>query len=154
MWLGGQNYPDFRTIKNFRSSKAKEVIEILFKELLEFLLEHSYIKMENYFCDGSTFRADANQHKMIWKKNAERYKEKTEQKCKQLFKQIDELNSQEDSRYGNGDLEENGGTSTITKEAISEQVCQLNEKLKTVTDKRTQRKGSTIKKKLKEAERR
>lgn len=152
MWLAGKNYPDFRTINNFRSSKAQDVIEVLFKELLEFLLEHSYIKMENYFCDGSTFRADANQHKMIWKKNAERYKGKTEEKCKQLFKQIDELNNQEDSRYGNGDLEENGGSSTITKEAISEQVSLLNEKLKTATDKRTQRKGATIKKKLKEAE--
>ena len=81
--------PDFRTINSFRSSKAKEVIEVLFKELLEFLLEHNYIKMENYFCDGSTFRADANPHKMVWKKNAERYKNKTEQNCCELFKQID-----------------------------------------------------------------
>lgn len=152
MWLSGQSHPDFRTINNFRSSKAKEVIEVLFKELLEFLMEHSYIKMENYFCDGSTFRADTNQHKMIWKKNAERYKGKTEEKCRQLFKQIDDLNSQEDSRYGNGDLEENGESSTVTKEAIREQVCRLNEKLKTATDKRTPRKAATIKKKLKEAE--
>lgn len=151
MWLSGQSHPDFRTINNFRSSKAKEVIEVLFKELLEFLLEHSYIKMENYFCDGSTFRADANQHKMIWKKNAERYKRKTEEKCRQLFKQIDELNSQEDSQYGKGDLEENGKSSTVTKEAISEQVSRLNAKLKTATDKTTQRKGGTISKKLKEA---
>src|SRR6266540_724754 len=100
MWLSGMSRPDFRTINYFRSSKAKEVIEILFKELLEFLLEHSYIKMENYFCDGSTFRADANQYKMVWKKNAERYKGSTEEKCRQLFKQIDELNSQEESQYG------------------------------------------------------
>ena len=152
MWLSGMSRPDFRTINNFRSSKAKEVIEVLFKELLEFLLEHSYIKMENYFCDGSTFRADANQHKMIWKKNAERYKGKTEEKCKQLFKRIDELNSQEDSQYGSSNLEENGEASTVTKELINEQVFRLNEKLKTATDKRTQRKAATIKKKLKEAE--
>jgi transposase len=152
MWLGGQNYPDFRTINNFRSSKAKEVIEVLFKELLEFLLEHSYIKMENYFCDGSTFRADANQHKMVWKKNAERYKGKTEQRCQQLFKQIDELNSQENNQYGSSDLEENGGSATITKDVIKEQVSRLNEKLKTVTDKRTRRKATTIKRKLTQAE--
>ena len=151
MWLSGQSYPDFRTINNFRSSKAKEVIEVLFKELLEFLFEHSYIKMENYFCDGSTFRADANQHKMIWKKNAERYKGKTEQRCKQLFKQIDDLNSQEETQYGGSNLKENGESSTVTKEAINEQVSRLNEKLKSVTDKRTVRKANTIKRKLKEA---
>ena len=152
MWLSGMSRPDFRTINHFRSSKAKEVIEVLFKELLEFLLEHSYIKLENYFCDGSTFRADANQHKMVWKKNAERYKGKAEEKCRGLFKQIDELNRQEDSAYGSDHLEENGSSATITKEAISEQVSRLNEKLRTATDKSTRRKAGTIKKHLKEAE--
>jgi len=152
MWLSGMSRPDFRTINHFRSSKAKQVIEVLFKELLEFLLEHSYIKMENYFCDGSTFRADANQHKMVWKKNAERYKGKAEEQCRGLFKQIDELNSQEDSQYGNAHLEENGGSATVTKEAISQQVSRLNEKLKTATDKRTRRKAGTLKKQLQETE--
>jgi transposase len=152
MWLSAMNRPDFRTINHFRSSKAKEVIEELFKELLEFLMEHSYIKMENYFCDGSTFRADANRHKMVWKKNSVRYKGQTEQKCRQLFKEIDELNNHENSQYGNGNLEENGGAAAITREAISEQVSRLNEKLKTVTDKKTVRKASSINKKLRKAE--
>ena len=114
MWLSGMNRPDFRTINNFRSSKAKEVIEELFRQMLEFLVEHQYIKMENYFCDGSTFRADANQYKMVWKKNAERYKEATAQKCTELFKQIDELNATEDKQYGISDLEEHGEASAVT----------------------------------------
>ena len=151
MWLGGMSRPDFRTINAFRSGRAKEVIEELFQELLEFLMEHAYIKMENYFCDGSTFRADANQHKMVWKKNAERYKAKSEQKCRQLLKQIDELNQSEDQQYGSSDLEENG-TTPLTKEVISEEVARLNEKLKTITQKRTLRKAATLKKKLKEQE--
>jgi transposase len=152
MWLSGMSRPDFRTINSFRSSKAKEVIETLFKELLEFLMEHSYIKMENYFCDGSSLRADANQHRMVWKKNAERYKGSAEERCRQLFKQIDELNNREGSQYGNSDLEENGASSTITKAAISRQVSLLNEKLKAVTDKKAIRKAGSIKKKLMEEE--
>lgn len=151
MWLSGMSRPDFRTINHFRSSKAKEVIEALFKELLEFLLDQRYIKMENYFCDGSTFRADANQHKMVWKKNAVRYKAKTEQKCQELFKQIDALNSREEDQYGSCNLEENGDLSTITREAISEQVSRLNKRLKTATDKSTRRKGRSLKNKLKAA---
>lgn len=151
MWLSGMSRPDFRTLNAFRSGRAKEVIEVLFKELLEFLVEHAYIKMENYFCDGSTFRADANQHKMVWKKNAERYREKTEEKCRRLFKQIDELNKEEDQQYGTRDLEENG-TTVVTKEVIQGQVARLNEKLKTATDKRTKRKATTLKKKLQEGE--
>jgi hypothetical protein len=124
--------PDFRTINNFRSSKAKEVIEILFKEMLEFLLEQGYIKMENYFSDGSTFTSDVNKHKMVWKKNAQRYKAATEERCQSLFKEIDELNATEDKQYGKRDLEENGKSSVITTEAINKQATKLNEKLKTV----------------------
>jgi transposase len=40
MWLAGMSRPNFRTINSFRSSKAKEVIEELFKEMLLFLMEH------------------------------------------------------------------------------------------------------------------
>ena len=152
MWLSGMNRPDFRTINNFRSSKAKEVIEELFGQMLEFLVAHQYIRMENYFCDGSTFRADANQHKMVWKKNAERYKEATAQKCKELFKQIDELNATEDKQYGTGDLEEHGGSSAITPEVIAAQAGKLNETLKTVTDKKLKRKAESLQKKISEAE--
>lgn len=151
MWLSAMNRPDFRTINKFRSGKAKEVIEVLFKEVLEFLLEHGYIKMENYFCDGTTLRADANQYKMIWKKNAERYKEQIETKCQELFKQIDELNDQEEKQYGNEDLEENGNTSVVTKEAIEQKVSNLNKKIQAVSDKSTKRKATAIKKKLQEA---
>lgn len=152
MWLSGMSRPDFRTINNFRSSKAKEVIEVLFKEMLEFLMAHSYIKMENYFCDGSTFRADANQHKMVWKKNAERYKAATEEKCQELFKAIDQLNNEEDRECGNNDLAETGASAAVTKEAIKAQVERLNEHVKTVTDKRSKRKAATLKKKLYEAD--
>lgn len=152
MWLSGMNRPDFRTINQFRSSKAKEVIEELFREMLEFLMEQQYIKMENYFCDGSTFRADANQHKMVWKKNAERYKEAAAQKCQELFKQIDELNATEDKEYGKSDLEEHGGATAITAEVIAEQVDKLNETLKSTMDKKLKRKAESLRKKMGEAE--
>lgn len=153
MWLSGMSRPDFRTLNNFRSSKAKEVIEVLFKEMLEFLITHNYIKMENYFCDGSTFRADANAHKMVWKKNAERYKGKAQEKCQVLFKTIDTLNSEEDKQYGNTDLEESGAASTITKADISEHIEKLNEKVKNTLDKKIQRKAKSLKRNLQEAQR-
>ena len=152
MWLAAMCQPDFRTINNFRSDKAKESIEDLFREMLVFLMEHQYIKMENYFCDGSSFAADANRHKMVWKKNAERYKEATEQKCRELFKKIDSLNATEDRQYGDKDLEETGqqATGTITKETIAAQVDKLNEVIATTTVKKQQRKASSLKKQLQE----
>ena len=93
------------------------MIEDLFKEMLLFLMEHQYIKMENYFNDGTTFAADANRHKMVWKKNAERFKQATESKCLELFEQIDELNQSEDKQYGKQDLEENGANPRSHREA-------------------------------------
>lgn len=152
MWLSGMSQPDFRTLNAFRSSKAKQVIEVLFQEMLEFLIEHQYIKMENYFCDGSTFRADANQHKMVWKKNAERYKLKTQQKCQALFKEIDLLNAQEDKQYKQQDLEEYGQASTISSTAIQTHISTLNEKIKNTLDKKALRKARSLEKKLQQAQ--
>lgn len=152
MWLSAMSRPDFRTINNFRSSKAKEVVETLFKELLEFLVAHQYIKLENYFCDGTTLRADANQHKMVWKKNAERYRQTTVEKCRELFKEIDELNQQKDKTYGDCDLEEHGGTATVSREAIAEKVAVLNEVIHTATAKNKHCKATSLKNKLKQAE--
>ena len=151
MWLSAMSRPDFRTLNNFRSSKAKEVIEVLFKEMLEFLLEHNYIKMENYFCDGTTLRADANQYKMVWKKNAERFKLKTQEKCEVLFKEIDTLNAAEDKQYADTDLEEHGNASTISKADINKHIDKLNEKIKSTLDKRTLIKAKSLENKLKQA---
>lgn len=148
MWLAAMNRPDFRTINNFRSGKAKEVIEVIFKEMLEFLMEHEYIRMENYFCDGSTFTADANRHKMVWKKNAERYKASAEQKCRELFKQIDALNAAEDKEYGNNNLEQAGEQSGVTAKDIDDHVQTLNKKIEEAADKKTVRTCKSLKKKL------
>lgn len=146
-WLSGMSRPDFRTINRFRSGKAKESIQVLFSSMLVFLMEHHYIKMENYFCDGSTFSADANKHKMVWKKNAQRYKASAEQKCRELLKEIDALNAVEDAAYGNKDLEEYG-TEPISQQMIAEQIDQLNEKVKGITGKKEKRKAQSLGKKL------
>jgi len=119
----------------------------LFSSMLVFLMEHGYIRMENYFCDGSTFSADANKHKMVWKKNAQRYKASAEQKCRQLLKEIDALNAVEDAAYGNKDLEEYG-CEPISQQVIAEQIDQLNEKVKGITSKKAKRKAQGLGKKL------
>ena len=150
MWLSGMSRPDFRTINNFRSSKAKEVIEHLFQQLLLFLTDYGYIKMESYFCDGSTFAADGNKHKMVWKKNAERFKAGTEEKCRELFKEIDALNAAEDKQYSGADMEERGiQAREITAETIRGQADKLDAVIASSTGKQ-QRKAVGLKKKLKE----
>jgi transposase len=151
MWLAAYNRPDFRTINLFRSGLLKDTIEDVFKSMLVFLMEQGYIKFENYFCDGSTFSANANRHKMVWKKNAVRYKEAAEQKCKELLIRIEELNNAEDGRYGNRDLEEvEPSAQGNLEEQIALQVNKLDNILNGDEPKSVKRKARTIKKKLQE----
>jgi len=150
MWLAAFNTPDFRTINEFRSGELKQSIEELFKSMLVFLVENKYVKFETYFVDGTPIAADANKHKMVWKKNAVRYKEAVEKKCEELFKEIDVLNEQEDQEYKNHDLEQTGsGTLPITPEKITQQITELNSIIeKTVDNKKKQRRAGSLKKQL------
>jgi hypothetical protein len=115
--------------------------------MLVFLMEHKYIKMEHYFCDGSPFITDANKHKMVWNKNAHRYKASAEQKCQQLLKEIDALNASEDFTYGNKDLGEYG-SQPVSRKILVDQIEQLNEKIKNTSGKKTKRKAQSLGKKL------
>lgn len=149
MWLAAYNRPDFRTINLFRSGILKETIEELFQQLLLFLVEHGYIKVENYFTDGTTFSADANKYKVVWRKNAERYKQMAEEKCRVLFKEIDALNLEEDRQYGEKDLEEMG-SQPIEEQSIKDQVEKLGQAITNTKEKRLVRKAESLKKKVEE----
>ena len=151
MWLSAHNRPNFRTINNFRSGRAKETIESLFTEMLKCLLEDKYITMENYFCDGSTFLSNGNPSKIAWKKSAMRYKEIAEQKCVELFKEIDQLNAAEDSKYGDRDLDETGEQSQeITEKKITERTKKFNAVIEKTTDPKVKKRAVALKKQLEE----
>jgi len=147
MWLAAYNRPDFRTLNLFRSGILKETIEELFQQLLLFLVDHGYIKIENYFTDGTTLTADANKHKIVWRKNAERYKQMAENKCRTLFKEIDALNAEEDRQYGEKDLEEMD-SQTIDNQSIKSEVEKLDQVIANTEDKRLARKAESLKKKV------
>lgn len=149
MWLAAYNRPDFRTLNLFRSGILKETIEELFKQMLLFLVEHGYVNVENYFTDGTTFSADANKYTMVWKKNAERYKQMAEEKCRALFKEIDALNAEEDSQYGEENLE-GVDSQPIDNESIKSQVKKLDQVIANTEEKRKARKATSLKKKVEE----
>ena len=74
MWLSGHHQPCFKTLNNFRSGKLSEMIDIVFKEVLEMLVELGYIDLDDLYVDGSKWEANGNRHKVVWRKNTERYK--------------------------------------------------------------------------------
>jgi transposase len=126
MWLSGQQRPDFRTLNRFRSSRLKETIDSVFGSMISFCLEKKYISFTHYFVDGTKIEASANRSTYIWAKNTSRYKAAVQQKIKEHLRHIEEINRQENLEYGDADLEELGESSTITSEALKEQINKLN----------------------------
>jgi len=151
MWLSGMQRPDFRTINNFRGGTIKPIIEKIFGEVLNFLMDQGYVKLENYFVDGTKLQADANRHTAVWAKNTERYKEKLQTKVKELLTHIDEQNRREDEQYGDKQNESEGQDSTLTSEQIDQKANQINEQLTLPTTREQQKKTLRVQRKLRQA---
>lgn len=151
MWLSGMQRPDFRTINNFRGGTLKALIERIFGEVLDFLLEQGYVKLENYFVDGTKLQADANKHTAVWAKNTKRYKENLQIKIKELLVQIDEQNHREDEQYGQKQTESEGHDSTLNSEQIQQKAAQLNEQLTRINSGEQKRNTIRLQGKLQQA---
>jgi hypothetical protein len=132
MWLSGGNQPDFRTINDFRGSRMKSVIDQVFTEVLEYLIEAGYVKLEHYFVDGTKIEADANKHKVVWAKRKDTYQKRVREKIEELVEQIEQVNKAEQAEYGEKDLEERGGNGSgaIDSQKLKERIEQLNQALR------------------------
>ena len=134
MWLSGGNKPDFRTLNRFRGEAMKETVREVFASVLELLVEGGYVKLENYFVDGTKIEANANAHKVVWAKKTARYKESVQGKIKQLLDEIEQENEKENKEHGDEDLDEMGGKGGISAERLREKVTELNQRLKEKAD--------------------
>jgi transposase len=130
MWLSGLNRPDFRTINRFRSTVMRGVMEEVFGSVVGLLIEEGYLKLEQYFLDGTKIEANANRHRAVWAKNTRRYKRQLQKKIRSLLDEIDRVNEAENEEYGDRDLEEMGGRGPIDAEKLEKTIQELNEILK------------------------
>lgn len=130
MWLAGGNNPDFRTINRFRKSKLNLMIEEVFINLNTLLIEEGYINLRDYYLDGTKIEADANKYSFIWRKNTKRYKLAIAEKLKNIYKEIEDDNDDEDKFYGEKNLEELGEEANISTEKIKKKVKELEGRLK------------------------
>jgi transposase len=130
MWISANNRPDFRTINRFRGVVMREIIEEVFASVVTLLIKEGYVKLENYFLDGTKMEANANKYKAVWAKNTGRYKGKLEKKIKELLDDIDRVNEEENEEYGDRDLEELGEGRPIDTDKIEKKMRELNERLR------------------------
>jgi hypothetical protein len=134
IWISGGNQPDFRTINRFRGVVMKEVIEAVFALVLELLIDEGYVKLENYFVDGTKVEANANRHKVVWAKSRQKYEERLRQKVKAILEEVDEVNAAEDERYGDEDPDDPSGKKEIDSQKLEQKIRELNERLKQKAD--------------------
>lgn len=147
MWLCGGNTPDFKTINTFRSERMKDIVLDVFSEVVELLIKQGYVKLENYFMDGTKIEANANKYSWVWGKSTKRYKEKLREKCKELFAYAEIINKEENDEYGDRNLEELGEGKPIDSKAIEDAVKRIDEKLAvTPSDRKLKKAKKTIEK--------
>jgi transposase len=131
MWISGGNKPDFRTINRFRGSVMKEVVGEVFTSVLEYLVEKKFVKLENYFLDGTKIESSANKYQWVWAKSTANYKKQLQEKIKVLLDEIDLENEKEEEEYGDNDLEEmGGGNDDKDGKQLREMIDKLNQRLK------------------------
>ncbi len=130
LWLTGMNQPDFRTVNRFRGVVLKKVIEEIFYQLVEEMLDLGLVDLEKLFVDGTKMEANANKYSFVWRKSTENYKVNLQEKIKGLFEEVEEIQALEDNYYGDKDLNEMEGGKHVTSEDLKKLADNVNEKLK------------------------
>ncbi len=130
MWLSGMSQPDHRTINRFRGVVMKEVVEEVFYGIVEQLFALGYVDLEKYFVDGTKIEANANRYSFVWKKSTDKYKTNLQEKVRKLLDDIEEIEAEEEARYGDKDYPEVGEGKTIDKEALQKAADKISEKLR------------------------
>ena len=105
IWISGNQTPDFRTLNNFRL-RLKDDIKRVFKYIVQYALEQGIIEAKDVFVDHTKNEANANKHKMVWRKHVEKQSGKIDEELDELFRFIDELNEKEEKMFGGKDLPE------------------------------------------------
>jgi transposase len=126
MWLSGMQHPDFNTINRFRSDYLRDVLPTVFARTVELLLASGHIRFEDYFLDGTKLEADASRHKVVWRKNTERYQAKVHERAQAILQEVDALNQAEDRDYQDHSLPESGEHARLTSAQLQAAAEQIN----------------------------
>lgn len=95
MWLGGMQQPDHNTLNIFRRHRLNKTVKEVFAQVLLLLIEQGYVKLEDYYVDGTIMESVANRYTFVWSKNVERYKTSLLNKIADLISYIEHTNEKE-----------------------------------------------------------
>lgn len=143
MWLAGGQCPCFKTLSAFRSQRMQDLVDTVLKQVLFYLVEQGYVDLTDLYVDGSKWEANANKHKIIWRKNTERYKAAVLERIGALLEEAQALQKEEDDAYGNKDLAEHQTPAQVQlvldSESLQAELCQLEELIEQQRDNKRKR---------------
>ena len=99
MYLAEMYRPDFRTINDFRKSHLS-LIEGYFVEIVKICKDLGMIKVGEITIDGSKIKANAAPRMSKDKAGYEAWLERIEEQIKEILKEADEVDAEEDQLYG------------------------------------------------------
>jgi transposase len=129
MWLSGSRKPDFRTLNDFRGKLLKGVMEEIFVTAVKMLAAKGYIRLENYFQDGTKIESASGRYTFVWKKSVEKNDKKLDEKLRAYVRMAERAWDEENSEYGERDLEELGGKEAFTSADVKELAGILRERI-------------------------
>lgn len=78
--LSGEKAPDHSTIARFRSERLTEVVEDLFRQLVDLLANEGELSLTQVFIDGTKIEASANKYTFVWRKAVQKNETKMQKK--------------------------------------------------------------------------
>ena len=97
--LSGGQFPDFRTLSDFRKEHLK-AFQGLFLEVLRMCREAGLVRMGHLSLDGSKYQANASKDKAMSYGRIEEVEPQLEAEIKELLRRGAEVDEAEDSEYG------------------------------------------------------
>jgi transposase len=126
MRLSGNQRPDFRTLNDFRGKLLKGAMEEIFVTAVKMLKAKGYIKLENYFVDGTKIESASGRYTFVWKKPVEKNDKEPGDKLRAYIKMAGQAWEDEN---GNRDLEEPGGKEKFTSADVKGLAGMLRERI-------------------------
>lgn len=93
MWLSGMQRPDFNTINLFRKNRLADVVDDIFTQVVQLLVDGKFVSLDVQYIDGTKIEASANKYTFVWKKATKTNQDKLDKKVKAVLAEAErELN--------------------------------------------------------------
>ena len=91
MWLSGMQRPDFNTINLFRKRRLAGVIDDLFTQVVQMLVDGKFISLEVQYIDGTKIESRANKYTFVWKRATKTNQGKLDKKVKAVLAEAERV---------------------------------------------------------------